>query len=758
LCIEADAFYNSGVSQPYTLSRKKTPRVTDPHYRSLWHALPGLIVIALCTTAWADEPVIRLAGTFNNWSTQDDDYRMAKAGERYELVGSWEPGTHEFKFVFDGSWDRHLGAAEDGKLVQPGVNIQLNIPEPGGYAVVYDPRQFRWAVEPRSLDTDAAKRSLGRKALTNLQEIEMDPHFKTPDWAKRAVWYQIFPERFRNGDATNDPPRTVPWTHQWYEPYKAEKSRRQRVKTSKHPGGDSSESGDFWSYIFDRRYGGDLQGVREKLPYLRELGINAIYFNPIFQAESLHKYDASDYRHVDDFFAVKNSLAKIKGETADPKTWKWSESDMLFLDFLKEAHTQGFRVILDGVFNHVGRDFWAFKDVLKHKDKSPYAAWFDIKSFKPFHYKAWDKDDGTLPRLAHDEALGLAEPVREHIFAVTRRWMDPNGDGDPTDGIDGWRLDVAGDINANFWKDWRKLVKSINPDAYIVAELWEESRPWLNGQTFDAVMNYPFARACQRFFVDKKMAIKPSEFEKRLREILGWYPPQVNYVLQNLFDSHDTDRIASMFMNPDLQYDQANRQQDNGPKYNVKRPTKECYEKLKLMVTFQMTGLGAPMLYYGDEVGMFGADDPSCRKPMLWKDLMPYDDPDERIEPGLFEHYQRTIAIRNTYPPLQLGSFEPLLSRDDQGVFAFSRSLNDQQVVVVLNNSDHTHRLNVPVSWPDGSRVVRLDDPKACGVLPPADARSRPTVRSYDAALKVEGGRLHGCMIHPRTAGIFTKA
>ncbi|MBK8267881.1 MAG: alpha-amylase, partial [Planctomycetes bacterium] len=221
----------------------------------------------------------------------------------------------------------------------------------------------------------------------------------------------------------------------------------------------------------------------------------------------------------------------------------------------------------------------AFRDVLENGKKSKYADWFDITSWEPFHYKAWDKDDGSLPRLKHDDALGLCPPVREHLFAVTRRWMDPNGDGDPSDGIDGWRLDVAGDINANFWTDWRRLVKSINPDAYIVAELWEESRPWLDGKTFDAVMNYPFAVRTQKFFVNKRQATKPSEFAKEIEEILHWYAPQVNYVLQNLFDSHDTDRLASMFTNPDLEYDKSNRLQDNGPNYTTAKPTPDCYQR-----------------------------------------------------------------------------------------------------------------------------------------------------------------------------------
>lgn len=569
--------------------------------------------------------------------------------------------------------------------------------------------------------------------------------FETPDWAKRAVWYQIFPERFRNGDPANDPPKTVPWTQSWYKPFVGkDKSKPQ-------------ERGEFNSFIYDRRYGGDLQGVKEKLPYLRELGITAIYFNPIFLAESLHKYDASDYRHVDDFFGVKDSLKEVSGETVDPKTWQWSKSDKVFLDFLKEAHAQGFKVIIDGVFNHVGRNFWAFQDVMKNGEKSAFVDWFDIKSFKPFHYKAWDKDDGSLPRLKHDDALGLSKPVREHLFAVTKRWMDPNGDGDPSDGIDGWRLDVAGDINVNFWKDWRKLVKSINPDAYIVAELWEESSEWLDGRSFDAVMNYPFARASQRFFVNDKKASKPSGLDKELKDALAWYEPQVNYVLMNLFDSHDTDRVASMFMNPDLEYDKANRLQDNGPNYNPAKPTRLCYDKMKLMVTFQMMYLGAPMVYYGDEVGMYGADDPSDRKPMLWADLPPNDDPDERIVPDVLEHYRRMIAIRNTFPALQLGAMHTILMDDPNGVYVFGRSLDDECIVVAINNSAQAHKIEFKSPWSDGTEVVRLDDPESVKVLAPDKSDGRPTIQivSKPITFKIADKKLSGISLAPYSAAIL---
>lgn len=586
------------------------------------------------------------------------------------------------------------------------------------------------------------------------------PDFHTPDWAKTAVWYQIFPERFRNGEPSNDPPTTVPWGHAWYALYQPDK---------KKPDGSAAfasgyrESGAFYANIYNRRYGGDIQGIREKLPYLRRLGVTAIYLNPVFQAESLHKYDASDYRHIDDAFGVRNSRLKLSGETTDPATWRWSESDRVFLDFLSEAHRQGFKVIIDGVFNHTGREFWAFADILKHGRKSAYADWFDVTSWHPFHYKAWDRDDGALPRLKHDDALGLAAPVREHIFAVTRRWMDPDGDGDPSDGIDGWRLDVPQDIDLSFWRDCRKLVKSINPDAYLVGEIWTEAKEWLRGDAFDAVMNYEFARSVQRFFVNRQRTITPTRFDDDLHRALGWYAPQVNLVLQNLLDSHDTDRVASMLMNPDLEYDHANRIQDNGPQYDPARPTAECYHRMRLIAAFQMTYLGAPMIYYGDEVGMFGADDPSCRKPMLWDDLPPNDDPDERIEPGMFDHYRRMIAIRNTFPALQLGRFNTLVKKGEPRVYAFTRCLDDETVAVVINNGVKPYVLHVPSPWPADARIVRVDDPESFEIVEPAagDLRGRATVRPVAgraSAVSTVDGHLTGITLPPHTAAILARA
>src|SRR5205814_5670695 len=326
--------------------------------------------------------------------------------------------------------------------------------------------------------------------------------------------------------------------------------------------------------VWKRRYAGDVQGLIEALPYLRSLGVNAIYLNPMFEAESMHKYDTADYRHIDDNFGVKGDLAQLAGETDDPATWKWSASDRLFLTFVEKAHAMGFKVILDGVFNHVGKAHPFFQDVLKNGKNSKYAKWFEITDWGTdgtIQYKAWDKPNGELPIFRKTPDTGLAQGPYEHIMAITKRWLAP--DGDARRGVDGFRLDVPGDIPHPFWIEWHKLVKNTKKDAYISGEIWDWAQPWLNdGDQFDAVMNYRFAIACQDFFVNQAKAITPTQFNTRLNQLIYTYPLQVALVQMNLFDSHDTDRFASMFMNPDLVYDASNRIQDNGAGYNPAKP------------------------------------------------------------------------------------------------------------------------------------------------------------------------------------------
>jgi len=327
------------------------------------------------------------------------------------------------------------------------------------------------------------------------------------------------------------------------------------------------------------------------------LGITAIYLNPIFEAESMHKYDTSDFRHVDDNFGVKGDLGQLAGETDDPTTWKWSKSDLIFLDFVKEARRQGFKVIIDGVFNHVGKAHPFFQDVVKNGKGSKYADWFEISDWgtggEPgtpggIQWKAWDKANGELPVFKKDPARGLAPGPYAHIMAITKRWLAP--DGDVSRGVDGFRLDVPGDIPHPFWVEWRKLVKSTNPDAYITGEIWQWAQAWLGGDQFDAVMNYQFAMAAQDFFVDVNEAIRPSDFASRLTRVAYAYPFQVALAQQNLFDSHDTDRLASMFVNPDRPYDGRNRLQDNGPDYNPAEPTPQQRRRMLQAVAMQMLG------------------------------------------------------------------------------------------------------------------------------------------------------------------------
>lgn len=544
-----------------------------------------------------------------------------------------------------------------------------------------------------------------------------------PEWARTAVWYQIFPERFRNGDPTNDPrvedivgswPHETPapwqvssWTGDWY-----------KLQQWEATGGK-----DFYYRVQQRRYGGDLQGVLDKLDYLADLGITAIYFNPLFESPSLHKYDATMYHHIDNNFGPDPDGDRRIWESedpSDPATWRWTSADRLFLKLISEAHSRGIKVIIDGVFNHVGMTFWAFLDVRKNGEKSAYRDWFTIKSWDnpstpedEFDYAGW-YGVRELPELREDEN-GLVAGPRKHIRHIVRRWMDPNGDGDPSDGIDGWRLDVAEMVAIPFWREFRTWVREINPDAYLVGEVWWEdwknnkmfnAEPWLRGDAFDAVMNYRWAREVAHFFIGRKNKITATELLRRLDSLRAEYRTDVNYVLMNLMDSHDTDRLASHIVNVDSYYDKHVGVNDNRH-YDVRKPNNDELRTQKLIALFQMTCIGAPTIYYGTEAGMWGADDPDCRKPMLWPDST-YDD--ERSHPfgasrpadrnvfnaDLHRHYKSLIEIRNEHPSLSLGEITTLFADDANDVFAFLRSHESERIVVVINNSRKKQTVEIP--------------------------------------------------------------
>ncbi len=709
---------------------------------------------------------IAAAGSFNHWNSTKDLFKKLPDG-KFALTLELKEGLHYYKFVINGTkwledpkadvkyrkedgfggFNSVIVVGESGAMYGEAVENEINTDalkhdsnsiehfnvimkdlaeikirtledDASEVKIVFDDGDsvkmrkvksyigFDWysafidiPIEKKSLKYRFAIIDEAKKVLypaENHFTASLSPKFLTPDWAKNAVWYQIMPDRFYDGDTTNNPDGFLPWTWDF---------------AKVHP----SEKGSFYDVVWGRRFGGDILGLIKKLDYLKELGVTAIYLTPVFEADSPHKYNTSDYRHVDDNLGFKGDIAELKGETDDPKTWKWTKTDRLFLDFLKTARAKGFRVIIDGVFNHSGEKFWAFEDVKKHGEKSKYADWFDITDWDLFMreadrgkgYRGW-AGFGGLPEFRED-GDGLVKGPKEHIFAITRRWMDPNGDGDPSDGIDGWRLDVVDNVAMPFWVEWSKLVKSINPDALIVGELWGESPEWLNEKLLHCQMNYPFVKTILKFISDKQM--NPSQFDGEIKRLLALYPYQVNFVQQNLLDSHDTDRAVSMLYNPGRHYDKRNRlnPQDTGdynPYYKTERPPKEIYELLKLVSALQFTLPGAPMIWYGTEAGMWGSDDPFCREPMTWKEFEPYDSDDRVFMDEIFKHYQKLIAIRNTYPELQSGIYESVHTDDTENILVFARRKGNRSAFIVVNASEKKNEVVFKASLPNNSKLL----------------------------------------------------
>jgi cyclomaltodextrinase len=450
--------------------------------------------------------------------------------------------------------------------------------------------------------------------------------FATPEWVKDAIFYQIFPDRFARSNRVTRPINLEDW---------------EQPPTQ---------------FGFK---GGDLLGVVERLDYLQDLGVTAIYFNPIFQSASNHRYHTHDYMQVDPLLG----------------------GDQAFRELLDQAHRRGLRVVLDGVFNHASRGFFQFNHILENGAASPYLDWFLVKDFplnaymaKPgvHQYASW----ANLPALPKFNAGN--PQVRRFIFDVARYWLEQ--------GIDGWRLDVPDEIKVEgFWHEFRRLVKAVNPEAYIVGEIPWEAPSWLQGDRFDAVMNYPFARACLGFFarggIDRQleagyMGLPPAPeldaagFAQRVEGLLEMYPRQAVLAQLNLLDSHDTPRFLSL----------ASGRGGGGA-------------ALRLATLFQMTYPGAPCIYYGDEVGMLGGRDPDCRRAFLWADGSEEPHPSWDLE--LRGYYKRCIALRKRHPALRRGDYVSLYAED--GVYAYLRRLHTDSLVVVINNQSAAYDLDVPV-------------------------------------------------------------
>ncbi len=459
---------------------------------------------------------------------------------------------------------------------------------------------------------------------------------KTPEWVKHAVFYQIFPDRFARVPQDGDENLNL---ENWDSP----------------------------PTVFGFK-GGNLQGVIEKLDYLVDLGITAIYFNPIFASAANHRYHTYDYFNVDPLLG----------------------GNLVFKELLEKAHQRGIRIVLDGVFNHASRGFWQFHHTLENRADSPYLDWFHFDpqrldgeepwnaypdgeevsfggkySIKRYGYQAW----WDLPALPKFNTDALA--VRDFIFDVAEYWIKF--------GIDGWRLDVPEEIDdPEFWREFRRRVKSLNPEAYIVGEIWHEAKKWLQGDQFDAVMNYQITLASLGFFAYSK--INPDEdspvgdyhykveeldgkgFSKKIEEIFSWYDDEINQVQLNLLESHDTPRWVSY----------AGGDQDS----------------YRLAALLMFTIPGAPTIYYGSEVGLDGNHDPDCRKSFPW---------DEAVwDQDLRGYLKDCIKLRASHPALRSGTFRSIHAGEH--TFAYERVLEGEHLIAAFNSGEKQAEIRLPLS------------------------------------------------------------
>ncbi len=564
------------------------------------------------------------------------------------------------------------------------------------------------------------------------------PFNEPPSWAKNVIWYQIFVERFNNGDKSNDPKpenmdvpfmkiktpdgwSVTPWTWDWY------KQEDWALKTGKQ----------FNDAVQYRRFGGDLQGVLDKLDYLKDLGITALFLNPVNDAPSLHKYDARNYHHVDVNFGpdpVGDNKIIASEKPDNPSTWKWTSADQMFLELVNEAHKRGMKIIMDYSWNHTGTSFWAFEDLVKNQEKSVCKDWYNVTSFdktstpqNEFSYAGWlgnkympeikKVDITTERRIGHAYEGNINEGAKQHIFAVSKRWLAP--DGDTTKGIDGFRLDVADHIGLGFWRDYRKFVRSVQPNAYLTGEIWWENWPdelmnpvpFTSGDVFDAVMFYQSYRPARYFFAKTNDEINAAQLKDSLEFQWNRLLPANRYAMMNTSSTHDTPRLLSDFYNPGKYKYHANPNEDK--EYKTGKPDEETYKRLQLYLVHLFTSIGAPQIWNGEEMGMWGADDPNCRKPLMWKEFK--FDPETRsnIQPGpktydnlefnqsQFDMYKILISIRKSNPVLSKGDLKFMIT--DGKKLTYRRFDSENEIIVLFNLEPTQQNFTLPTksSWID---------------------------------------------------------
>lgn len=412
--------------------------------------------------------------------------------------------------------------------------------------------------------------------------------YEEEKWLQESIIYQIFPDRFCNGDNSKNTEGTLSWG-------------KGKVNTKS-------------------MYGGDLRGVIEKLSYLKELGVNLIYLTPVFKSTTNHKYNTKDYFDIDPQFGTINEAREL----------------------VEKAHNNGIKIIFDAVFNHSGSDFFAFKDLIKNQQQSKYKEWYFIDSWPVSQakdkYYTFANGCENMPKLNTNN-----EEVKEYLLSVGEYWIKEIG-------IDGWRLDVCDEVGHEFWREFRKRIKKANKNTIIIGEIMHEANSFLKGDQLDGIMNYPFKNAIIDFF--GKNIINAREFLDIMAENRVLYMDSIIRQMWNLIGSHDTKRI-----------------------YN------ECegnINKIKLAIAYQFLYIGVPYIYYGDEIGLDGEDDPDNRKCMIWDE--------ENQNKDLLNFYKMMIKLRKANKELIYGDFEEIYCKND--LLAFKRVLKDTNILVLFNNSD----------------------------------------------------------------------
>lgn len=457
----------------------------------------------------------------------------------------------------------------------------------------------------------------------NFPFLNEEDIFDAPSWVEDQIWYSIFPERFNNGDKNINLQKTLPW-------------------------------GNVETYSNEQRFGGDLQGIIDKLDYIKEIGFTGIYMTPIFKSDSTHKYDVNDYYKTDEAFGDNEKLGEL----------------------VTKAHDLGLKVMLDAVFNHCGFRHPFFQDVIKNNEKSPYYDCFYIIDKKKPVIDFDVTDEGkiirkSIQKIHKDHSLlnyrtfaftpympkvNANNPImKKHLIDAATYWITKYD-------IDGWRLDVSNEVSHRFWREFRTEVKKAKKDSYIVGENWDNSNPWLMGDQYDGVMNYEILFPIWNYFGSNidHTPYTSTQFMYRINQVLTDYPKNVLKSLYNLVDSHDTTRILEICS-------------DN-------------IELVKLPYLFLFTFPGAPSIYYGGEIGLSGKHDPDNRRCMPWDK--------EHHNTSIKSHIQKLITLRNEYHAFKSTDYEWIETNDEKEFLIFKK----EDLIFIMSKSNTSNTIKLPVT------------------------------------------------------------